>query len=132
MLYHLNEIAALIAVPTLVLSFRGFWPHMVRMLRHRHEYPPQIIAMVLMILIVDVKGIARMAYWDLWRSFMHGSVGSLHGTLVNASLDMASFLSGVAGLAALYYTIPPEDRAGWNWFTAPFYPKPCKIWIWRK
>lgn len=121
MFYYLNELAAVVGISLLALSFRGFWPHMWRILKARKWSEPHSWH-VLSILLVDVKGVARMFYWDILQSFLNSPITSVHGTIVNTTVNLLAGLAGLVGLAALYYSIPPEDREGWNWFTAPFYP----------
>ena len=128
MLLHINEITAVVAIPVLLLSNRGFWPHLWRIIWADKEYPAAIKALVLMTLIINVKGVLRMAYWDLWRPWYADGGQTVHGSIVNASLNSMALAAGVCGLAALYYAIPRTERAGWNWVTAPFYPRPCKFW----
>lgn len=122
MIYQLNEFTAAIAVALLLLCFRGFWPHMLRMWRMEAAKDRALGAIIAMILIVDVKGVARMVYWDVWRSAAGHGVQSLDGTLVNSGLNILAALAGVAGLAALFYSIPDADRSRYTWITAPFYP----------
>ena len=121
MFFYLNEIAAFVGIAFLVLSFRGFWPHMWNILKAGRWSEPHSW-LVLSILLVDVKGVARMFYWDILQSVVNGPVTSVHGTITNTAINLMAGLAGLIGCAALYYSIPEEERHGWNWFTAPFYP----------
>lgn len=125
MIYYLNELTALVAVPLLLLCFRGFWPHMWRLWKTDAQKDRALAAMLGMVMLVDVKGVIRMAYWDLWRSYQTGGLQSLDGTLINSGMNMIASVAALAGLMALFYSIPDDERHKYNWFTAPFYPGPC-------
>lgn len=131
-----NEIMAVIAVLTLALSFRGFWPHLLRNVRGG-DWKSAPTWMYFMVLVMDIKGIFRMTYWDIWRPFRgllyeEGvALGSLEGSLVNAGVNFLAFLAGLAGLYVLLYSIPKEERGEWSILTAPFYPRKLSLWIWR-
>lgn len=131
-MYFLNELTAMIAIPLLVLGFRGFWPAMIRLLRSEAGTDKAMACLIAMILIVDVKGVLRMLWWDVIQPLNGGGVSSLEGTLINSSLNSMAALAGVMSLASLFYSIPPEERDGWSWISAPWYPNKLRIWFWRR
>lgn len=145
-----NEIAAAIAIPILILSFRGFFPHLWRNIR-AGDWHSARTWLFLMVLLVDVKGIIRMAWWDILNPLSLWSVGNIRTALINGPINFIAGLGGVAGLIALYLNIPDEDEApdiakkyhrprrinlipfgkDWSIWSAPFYPE--RIWFgWRK
>lgn len=127
-MYLVNEFAAMITIPVLLLVMRGFMPFLWNRLVHSEQYPRAQIAMSVKMIILNPVLAVRMGYWDLWRPFTTGNYGTLSGSLANAGFNFAILAAAICALYALYYSIPEEDRHGWNIFTAPFYPKVCNIW----
>lgn len=133
MIYWLNEITAAISVGILMLCARGFVPWI---LLGSPRDPRTWVT--LMALVGPTFGFFRMAYWDIYRPLraylLEGRmvVGSLEGTLINAGFNIGTGLTGLCGLLALYFAIPPERRTGWTIFTAPFYPEGFRIGLWRR
>ena len=132
MLQLVNEITAVIVVPILILSIRGFWPHLLRALRTGDWHSPQSW-LVAFLLIVDTKGVVRMVYWDIFRPLRFGTDGSLEGALVNGFLNTFAGVASICGLLALYYAIPQQHedpalrRDAWSIWSAPFYPNRLRI-----
>jgi len=129
MIYYANEATALVALPFMLLSFRGFAPHFLRRLRQKRWDEPEFW-MTAILLLAEIKSVARMGYWDVWRPFVTGRFDTmgLAGTLFNAAFNTASIAIGVAGLMVLWLTIPPAQRRGWSIFSAPFYPEGLRVW----
>ena len=119
---YFNEIAAVFGVTFLVLAFIGYWPAMLRMVRTGGwgQRPEPFI--ILAILIMDAKTLFRMFYWDIGQSVIVSFNGSLHGTIVNGTINTLAGVAGILFCHALLLEIPEDERADWTWYTAPFYP----------
>lgn len=133
---YLNEFMAALAIPVLVLTFRGFWPHLLRNMRDWSH--PQAWLM-LMIVILDAKGIVRMAWWDgvrpaLLGAEMIGGASALEVAFVNAGLNTMALVGALCGMKALHLTIPEDHedpalrREAWSQWTAWAYPARCRVW----
>ncbi|MFY0633690.1 MAG: hypothetical protein JXQ91_07755 [Vannielia sp.] len=133
MIYWLNEITAAASLVVLALCARGFVPWIL--LGSARDARTWV---TLMALVGPSFGFFRMAYWDIYRPLraylLDGQmvVGSLEGTLINSAFNLGAGITGFCGLLALYYAIPTRRRAGWNIFTAPFYPDGFRIGLWRR
>lgn len=133
--FPLNTAIACLAIPLLCLSFRGFWPHLPLLKAQSFRDVIESVtapdkAFALIVVGMDVKAIVRMAYWDVYKPAYRSLTGgrpvftTAEGITFNAAIDLFAAVLALWTLALLYYSIPPKHREGWNYLTAPFYPKP--------
>lgn len=124
---YANSIAGAVAVLLMSLVARGFAPH-IRV--GAHDAPA---LMRLSVVIVSAMTLLRMAWWDGLRPIL-GYLGHMPpvvwttpGIVANTLFNLLAAAAALAALGALHRSLPDEDRAGYTWLTAPFYPRKWQI-----
>lgn len=122
---------ALASMILLVLVTIGFMPHLRLRGQDANSY---------MSLFVAGAGgwmMARTVYWCLvrpvlgWIGVMDPMVTTVSGQAINAGFGLWGVLVGLAGMGALYKSLPEWAQREWGFFGAPFYPHKFTItWRW--
>lgn len=131
----INTFMAVIALLMLVYSFFGFWPHLEGF--HIRSWGDFVNAVQeprkgvsILVMSGDAMGVVRMLHWDVIRPverIANGeqfAIATAEGVVFNFGLALWGAAIATLSLSLLYYLIPEQNRKGWCWLTAPFYPDP--------
>lgn len=128
-LIYASNIIALLAGALMLLVARGFAPYISLGARD----PASL--MRLSIVLISGTILARMLWWDVVRrvlghlELMPPVHWTYAGMTANTLFNSLTALSAVCALAALHRSLPLEERANYNWLTAPWYPRRWQLFL---